>query len=414
MTLLHCILVAATGLGEPPSPPSPAAQDAALVVQLHEDLRQGSITDEQYTRQLNAIAANIDFSILTTGEIDQFSQGWFFDVTQTQQLATARLDRLMHRRDVDGLLAACTRVRVMSRAQWRAPDAITFVRTPLIHPGWLPAADPESVGLKALVGHLQYRIDPPFPQHLLPELQHVAAILVQDSRPPAPLACEKLVRCLSTVPGLVQRAPELAGLCEQARLKALAAARADEAYAGDAHARASAIAFLESQIAQLRFFDHVAPAIEPLWTSDPNVGSLAAVRGKVVVLEFWSVTCGPCVGNIAKMERLRQEATGKPVAFISVTSAVQEDRSEPKNPTDHQVQTAAHVLKEFMAAKQMTGTVWVTPAGAFEPSYGVQGIPHVVILDAKGRVRASGLHPGLPDQVRREIELAGKPLPGEP
>jgi thiol-disulfide isomerase/thioredoxin len=408
MTLLHCILAASMGLGEPPSP---AAEDAALVVQLHASLRHGSITQEQYTRQLNAIAATIDFSILTIAEIDQLSNGWFFDVTQTEQLATARLDRLMQRRDVDGFLAACARVRVMSRAQWRAPDAITFVRAPLVHPGWLPASDPESVGLDAMVRHLQYRIDEPFPQHLLEELAQVAAILVKDPRPLASLGCEKIVRCLSKVSGLAQRAPELAVLCEQARVKALAAARADEAYAGDAHMRAAAITFLESQIAQLRFFGHVAPAIEPCWTSDPKVDSLADARGKVVVLEFWSVTCGPCVGNIPNMERLKQEAAGKPVAFISVTGAVQDDRSEPQNPTDQQVQAASRVLKEFMATKQMTGTVWVSPAGAFEPSYGVQGIPHIVILDAQGRVRASGLHPALPDKVRREIELAAVPLP---
>jgi hypothetical protein len=141
MALLHLTFVAATFLGDPPSP---AAADAALVVELHTNLREGRLSDEQYTRQLCGIAANLDFDRLTAQEIDQFSQGWFFDVTSTHERVMARLSRLSLRRDHTGMLAACARVRVMPRSQWHAPDVIKFIRAPLLHPGWLPSADPDS------------------------------------------------------------------------------------------------------------------------------------------------------------------------------------------------------------------------------------------------------------------------------
>jgi thiol-disulfide isomerase/thioredoxin len=237
----------------------------------------------------------------------------------------------------------------------------------------------------------------------------VANLLLQDPRPLACVACEKVVRCISTVAMVPERSPSLVAVCEQARLKALASARSAPTY-DDARSRAGAIAFLESDLAKLAFFGRVAPTMDVRWSSDPGVRSLTDVRGKVVVLEFWSITCGPCVGNIPRMEQLKRDLAGTPVAFIAVTGAVQEDLSEPANPTSEQIESAADVLGKFMASKQMSGPVWVNAAGVFDPAYGVQGIPHVVILDGQGRVRASDLHPADTQAIRRAVAAAAEPV----
>lgn len=394
-------------------PPSPEAQDALHVAQRHEALRRGELTQWQYECELRGIAAQLDFDRLEIDDIAGLRTGWFFDVTRTNARALTRLKVLTRRRDPAGMRAACTAAAIIGRDQWQDPDLITLFREPLVHPGWHPDSDPDSIGLEALTWFLRFRLEEMFVPFLLPELETVAQMLVNDTRRGAAEACERLVRVLSRVRSVGQH-PNLVRSCELARLKALNAAMADSSYSQSPGARQNAIEFLGSSMAKLEFFDQAAPPLTARWSSDASVRTLADGIGKVVVLEFWSVTCGPCVGNIPSMERLRQEVAGKPVQFIAVTDAVQEDLSEPRNPSDQQVEVAARVLTEFMAARKMSGPVWVTSAGAFEPLFGVQSIPHIVIVDAKGRVRASGLHPGRLDEVRREIELAGKPLPREP
>lgn len=394
-------------------PPSPQAQDALHVAQRHEALRRGELTEWQYERELRGIAAQLDFDQLQIDDFVGLRTGWFFDITRTNAKAITRLKVLTRRRDAAGMRAACTAAAIIGRDHWRDPDLITLFRAPLVHPGWHPDADPDSIGLEALTWFLRFRLEEMFVPFLLPELETVAQMLVNDARRGASEACERLVRVLSRVRSVGQH-PNLVRYCEMARLKALNAAMEDSSYSESPSARQNAIEFLSSSMARLEFFDRAAPPLTARWSSEANVRTLADGIGKVVVLEFWSVTCGPCVGNIPNMERLRQEFAGKQVLFIAATGAVQEDLSEPRDPSDQQVEVAARELTEFMAAREMSGPVWVTSAGAFEPLYGVQSIPHIVILDARGRVRASGLHPGLPDEIRREIDMAGKPLPGDP
>src|SRR5437899_5174313 len=46
--------------------------------------------------------------------------------------------------------------------------------------------------------------------------------------------------------------------------------------------------------------------------------SWAALKGKVVVLEFWATWCGPCVAAISHLNELADQFKGWPVQFIAV------------------------------------------------------------------------------------------------
>ena len=47
--------------------------------------------------------------------------------------------------------------------------------------------------------------------------------------------------------------------------------------------------------------------------------NLAAMKGKVVVLTFWSTRCGICVHEIPKLNQLVQSYKGKDVVFLGLT-----------------------------------------------------------------------------------------------
>lgn len=96
-----------------------------------------------------------------------------------------------------------------------------------------------------------------------------------------------------------------------------------------------------------------------------------ALRGKVVVLEFWATWCGPCVASIPHLNELATAVDPATVQFISI-----DDNDDPK------------VVENFLSKRKMAGWVGIDTSGATLKAYGVGGIPMTVLVDTKGRIAA--------------------------
>ena len=117
----------------------------------------------------------------------------------------------------------------------------------------------------------------------------------------------------------------------------------------------------------------IAPPLElSTWLQAPPEAALGWPIGKVVVLEYWAISCGPCVAYIPHLNKLADEFKGKPVQFIAVT----DDKES--------------VIKNFL--KKTPINAWIglgANAGLGEKTpYRVWSLPHTVIIDAQGRVAA--------------------------
>ena len=113
--------------------------------------------------------------------------------------------------------------------------------------------------------------------------------------------------------------------------------------------------------------------------------SLSALKGKVVVLEFWATWCAPCVAEIPHLNQLSEEFRDKQVQFISVT-----DEDED-------------VIAPFLKRQEMKSWIGLdTDRSAFE-AYGVRGIPRTFLIDQKGTI-ATSLHPvGLSSDMIKKV-----------
>ncbi len=104
--------------------------------------------------------------------------------------------------------------------------------------------------------------------------------------------------------------------------------------------------------------------------------SLASLKGKVAVVEFWATWCGPCVAGIPHLNEIHDAYKGRGLVILSLTD-----------------QNKVHV-EEFMQNKPMHYTVGVKSQTAQD--YGVSGIPHAFVVGRDGKLVWHG-HPAEPD-----------------
>ena len=137
-----------------------------------------------------------------------------------------------------------------------------------------------------------------------------------------------------------------------------------------------------------------APEIDAqYWLNAPAL-SLRALRGRIVVLEFWATWCGPCRATIPHLIELHKQTAPKGVVIVSLTS---ESRGD---------------VERF--AKQM-GMIYAIGGGSrTSGQYGVRGIPHAVIVDPSGKVAweghpAGGLDRALEEQLKKTPPILVSP-----
>ena len=98
--------------------------------------------------------------------------------------------------------------------------------------------------------------------------------------------------------------------------------------------------------------------------------SLASLRGKTVVLNFWASWCGPCRDEMPVLEQGWQRWQGKNVAFVGVDA--KDVRSDARS---------------FLARYGVTYPNVYDGKGSLIGRYGVGGYPETYFIDPTGKVR---------------------------
>jgi len=116
--------------------------------------------------------------------------------------------------------------------------------------------------------------------------------------------------------------------------------------------------------------------------------SLKDLRGRPVLIDFWSSTCAPCLKAAIPIRRIADQHDG---ALRIVGVSLDEDRKAFE----------AFVYNHHLPGIQIfDGGGWRGPIARL---YGVaqEGIPHYVLLDASGRIAAIGDLKDLEDDIAR-------------
>ncbi len=127
--------------------------------------------------------------------------------------------------------------------------------------------------------------------------------------------------------------------------------------------------------------------------------SRADLAGKIVLLDFWATWCGPCLKELPQIQALI-EGYAKDKKDVLIVAVSQDN--DPKEPV------AVRKLIESTLEKQKlnltldpVGKVALDPSNSVGEAFQVEGYPTVVVLDAKGIVRAA--HVGYSAEVGKTL-----------
>jgi cytochrome c biogenesis protein CcmG, thiol:disulfide interchange protein DsbE len=113
----------------------------------------------------------------------------------------------------------------------------------------------------------------------------------------------------------------------------------------------------------------MAPAFTLNRLEGPGKISLAAYRGKPVVLNFWASWCEPCKGEAAVLERDWTSYRDRGVVFLGVDY--------------HDLASDA---RRFVTAHELTFPMLEDGSGKVTGDYGISQVPETYVLNRQGRV----------------------------
>ena len=110
-----------------------------------------------------------------------------------------------------------------------------------------------------------------------------------------------------------------------------------------------------------------------LTSLDGRTYTLAGLRGKIVLLNFWATWCPPCRKEMPDMEKLYRRFENKGLVVLAISDEARE------------------TVAPFIAKQKYTFPILLDPDRKVHDAFQVEGIPQSFLFDRSGRLAAQAI-----------------------
>ena len=134
-----------------------------------------------------------------------------------------------------------------------------------------------------------------------------------------------------------------------------------------------------------------APLAVEAWVNGKPLTD-ADLKGKVVVLDFWAVWCGPCIATFPHLREWQEKYGEKGLVIIGLTNYYKFKWNEEAKKAQSSKEEVSHedeqaMLVKFAEMHNLKHRFALQDGKSMAEYYAVSGIPHVVVIDQQGKIQ---------------------------